>query len=67
LFKYALLVPFPVEGGFIELMNLFWYSPVIKAIRRITGRYLLLLGIDMVVVAIIVGIYFRFMRKAKVV
>jgi hypothetical protein len=65
LFKYALLVPFPVEGGGIEIMNLFWYAPAIRAIRRVIGRYLLLLGIDLIFVAIIVGIYFKFMRKPQ--
>jgi hypothetical protein len=65
LFKYALLVPFPVEGGGIELMNIFWYSPVIRAIRRVTGPYILLLGIFLIFVAVIVGIYFKFMRHVK--
>lgn len=64
LFKYALLVPFPVEGGAMELMNLFWYSPAIRVLRKVLGRYLLLLGIDLIFVAIIGAIYFKFMRKA---
>lgn len=65
LFKYALLVPFPVEGGGIELMNIFWYSAAIKAIRKVTGPYLLLLGIFLIFVAIILAIYFKFMRKTE--
>jgi len=63
LFKYALLVPFPVEGGGIEVMNIFWYSSAIKAIRKVTGPYLFLLGVFLIFVAIIVGIYYKFMRK----
>lgn len=65
LFKYALLVPFPVEGGGIEIMNILWYSPVIRGIRRTLGDYVFLLGVFMIFVAIITGIYFKFMRKAR--
>lgn len=63
LFKYALLVPFPTEGGAIEIMNMFWYSPTIKVVRKVTGPYLLLLGIFAVFVAIIAAIYFKFLRE----
>ena len=67
LFKYALLVPFPVEGGGIEIMNIFWYSPLIRVIRRATGDYIFLVGVFLIFVVIITGIYFKFMRKAKMV
>jgi hypothetical protein len=63
LFKYALLVPFPTEGGAIEIMNVFWYSPTIKAVRKITGPYLLLLGVFAIFVAIIVAIYLKLLRE----
>ena len=65
LFKYALLVPFPVEGGAIEIMSTFWYSPSIKALRKVTGPYVVLLGIFSIFAAIIVVIYFKFLREPK--
>lgn len=65
LFKYALLVPFPTEGGAIEIMNIFWYSPTVKAIRKITGPYILLSGIFLVFVAAIVVVYFKVLREPK--
>lgn len=65
LFKYALLVPFPTEGGAIELMNIFWYSPTIKAVRKVTGPYILLLGVFLVFVAAIVVVYFKFLREPE--
>jgi hypothetical protein len=65
LFKYALLVPFPTEGGAIELMNIFWYSPAIKAVRKVTGPYILLLGIFLVFVAAIAVIYVKLLRESE--
>jgi hypothetical protein len=65
LFKYGLLVPFPTEGAAIEIMNMFWYAPAIKAARSVTGPYVLLVGIFAVFVVIIAGIHVKFLRQPR--